>query len=418
MPRIEAVFKNPQGESLSGMLEMPSGVIKSYALFAHCFTCSKDNLAAARIARALADLGIAVLRFDFTGLGNSKGDFSNTNFSSNLQDLLAAAHYLEQHYAAPTLLIGHSLGGSAALAVAQDLAAVKAVITIGAPATAAHVKHLFADSVHALMDKQTVQVELGGRNFNIQRQFIDDLEKYNSVAHIKALRKALLIFHSPLDQVVSIDEAARIYTAAKHPKSFVSLDQADHLLSNPEDSRYVAEVLSAWAGRYLKTDRMPAKKEDAEMQIVEPGGVIVRERDKKFTREILAGHHHLISDEPVAMGGADLGLNPYELLLAALGSCTSMTLRMYANHKQIDLQDIQVELHHSRIHAEDCAACEAQAPFIDRITRSIQLTGHLNDQQRTRLLEIANQCPVHKTLRNQMDIKTRLSGTQASRGIV
>lgn len=411
MPRIEAVFKNPQGESLSGLLEMPSGVIKSYALFAHCFTCSKDNLAAARIARALADLGIAVLRFDFTGLGDSKGDFSNTNFSSNLQDLLAAAHYLEQHYAAPTLLIGHSLGGSAALAVAQDLAAVKAVITIGAPATAAHVKHLFADSVHALMDKQTVQVELGGRSFNIQRQFVDDLEKYNSVAHIKALRKALLIFHSPLDQVVSIDEAARIYTAAKHPKSFVSLDQADHLLSNPEDSRYVAEVLSAWAGRYLKTDRMPAKKEDAEMQIVEPGSVIVRERDKKFTREILAGHHHLISDEPVAMGGADLGLNPYELLLAALGSCTSMTLRMYANHKQIDLQDIQVKLHHSRIHAEDCAACEAQAPFIDRITRSIQLTGHLNDQQRTRLLEIANQCPVHKTLRNQMDIKTKLSAT-------
>lgn len=411
MPRIEAVFKNPQGESLSGLLEMPSGVIKSYALFAHCFTCSKDNLAAARIARALADLGIAVLRFDFTGLGDSKGDFSNTNFSSNLQDLLAAAHYLEQYYAAPTLLIGHSLGGSAALAVAQDLAAVKAVITIGAPATAAHVKHLFADSVHALMDKQTVQVELGGRSFNIQRQFVDDLEKYNSVAHIKALRKALLIFHSPLDQVVSIDEAARIYTAAKHPKSFVSLDQADHLLSNPEDSRYVAEVLSAWAGRYLKTDRMPAKKEDAEMQIVEPGSVIVRERDKKFTREILAGHHHLISDEPVAMGGADLGLNPYELLLAALGSCTSMTLRMYANHKQIDLQDIQVKLHHTRIHAEDCAACEAQAPFIDRITRSIQLTGHLNDQQRTRLLEIANQCPVHKTLRNQIDIKTKLSAT-------
>ena len=409
MPRIEAVFKNPQGEPLSGLLEMPSGVIKSYALFAHCFTCSKDNLAAARIARALADLGIAVLRFDFTGLGNSKGDFSNTNFSSNLQDLLAAAHYLEQHYAAPTLLIGHSLGGSAVLAVAQDLAAVKAVITIGAPATAAHVKHLFADSVHALMDKQTVQVELGGRSFNIQRQFIDDLEKYNSVAHIKALRKALLIFHSPLDQVVSIDEAARIYTAAKHPKSFVSLDQADHLLSNPEDSRYVAEVLSAWAGRYLKTDRIPAKKEDAEIQIVEPGSVIVRERDKKFTREILAGHHHLISDEPVAMGGADLGLNPYELLLAALGSCTSMTLRMYANHKQIDLQDIQVKLHHTRIHAEDCAACEAQAPFIDRITRSIQLTGHLNDQQRTRLLEIANQCPVHKTLRNQIDIKTKLS---------
>ena len=233
MPRIEAVFKNLQGESLSGSLEMPSGAVKSYALFAHCFTCSKNNLAATRIARALADLGIAVLRFDFTGLGNSKGDFSNTNFSSNLQDLLAAANYLEQHYAAPTLLIGHSLGGSAVLAVAQDLPAVKAVITIGAPATATHVKHLFADSYHELKDKQSIQVELGGRSFNIQRQFIDDLEKYNSVAHIKALKKALLIFHAPLDNVVSIEEAARIYTAAKHPKSFVSLDHADHLLSIP-----------------------------------------------------------------------------------------------------------------------------------------------------------------------------------------
>ena len=409
MPRIEAVFKNRQGESLSGSLEMPSGAVKSYALFAHCFTCSKNNLAATRIARALADLGIAVLRFDFTGLGNSKGDFSNTNFSSNLQDLLAAANYLEQHYAAPTLLIGHSLGGSAVLAVAQDLPAVKAVITIGAPATATHVKHLLADSYHELKDKQSIQVELGGRSFNIQRQFIDDLEKYNSVAHIKALKKALLIFHAPLDNVVSIEEAARIYTAAKHPKMVVSLDHADHLLANPEDSHYVAEVLSAWVSRYLKTDQIPVKKEDSGMQVVEPGSVIVRERDKKFTREILTQHHCLISDEPIAMGGAGLGLNPYELLLAALGSCTSMTLRMYANHKQIDLQDIRVELHHSRIHAEDCAGCDEQASFIDRITRRIQLTGNLDEKQRARLLEIANKCPVHKTLQNQIYIETTLA---------
>jgi putative redox protein len=409
MPRIEAVFQNSQGQSLSGSLEMPSVAVKSYALFAHCFTCSKNNLAATRVARALADMGIAVLRFDFTGLGNSEGDFSNTNFSSNLQDLMAAANYLEQQYAAPALLIGHSLGGSAVLAVAQDLPAVKAVVTIGAPATAAHVKHLFANSCHELMNEQAVQVELGGRSFKIQRQFIDDLEKYNSVAHIKALGKALLIFHSPLDNIVSIEEAARIYTAARHPKSFVSLDQADHLLSRPEDSQYVADVLSAWAGRYLKTDRIQVKNEDTEMRIVEPGSVIVRERDKKFTREILTEHHRLISDEPISSGGADLGLNPYELLLAALGSCTSMTLRMYANHKQIDLQDIQVELHHNRIHADDCAGCEAQASLIDVITRVIKLTGNLDDKQRVRLLEIANQCPVHKTLQSQMHIKTRLS---------
>lgn len=408
MPRIQAVFQNAQGESLSGLLEMPSGAIKSYALFAHCFTCSKDNPAAARIALALADRGIAVLRFDFTGLGNSQGDFSNTNFSSNLQDLLAAARYLEQHYAAPALLIGHSLGGAAVLAVAQDLPQVNAVITIGAPATAAHVKHLFADSYRELQNQPSVQVELAGRSFKIQRQFIDDLEKYNSVAHIGALKKALLIFHSPVDKVVSIDEAGRIFAAAKHPKSFVSLDHADHLLSDLEDSHYVAEVLSAWANRYLKTDPVPVKTDGALQPVVEPGSVIVRECDKKFTREILTPHHRLISDEPITLGGADLGFNPYELLLAALGSCTSMTLRMYANHKQIDLQDITVELHHSRVHAEDCSGCEKQKTQIDVITRTIQLHGNLSDQQRARLLEIANQCPVHKTLQNKIRIDTNL----------
>ena len=409
MPRIEASFSNQQGEALTGLLEIPVSAVRSYALFAHCFTCSKDNLAAARIARALADLGIAVLRFDFTGLGNSKGDFSSTNFSSNLQDLMAAANYLEQQYAAPTLLIGHSLGGSAVLAVAQDLLAVKALVTIGAPATAAHIKHLFADSYHALKHQSSVQIELGGRSFNIQRQFIDDLEKYNSVAHIQSLRKALLVFHSPLDKVVSIDEAARIFTAAKHPKSFVSLDHADHLLSNPEDSQYVAEVLSAWASRYLKTEPIEVKTEIAEIAAVEPGSVMVRELDKKFTREILTHQHRLISDEPIAMGGANLGFNPYELLLAALGSCTSMTLRMYANHKQIDLQEIRVVLHHHRIHAEDCANCDKSTPTTDKIIRKIQLIGNLDEQQRARLLEIANLCPVHKTLKSRIEVETTLA---------
>lgn len=409
MPRIEAVFENSEGESLTGLLEMPTGAIKSYALFAHCFTCSKDNPAAARIALALASRGIAVLRFDFTGLGTSAGNFSDTNFSSNIQDLLVAAQYLEQQYAAPSLLIGHSLGGAAVLAAAQELPSVKAVVTIGAPATASHVKHLFADSYHKLQDQQSVQVELGGRSFNIRRQFIDDLEKYNSVAHIGELRKALLILHAPLDDTVSIDEAARIFTAAKHPKSFVSLDHADHMLSDPQDSQYVAEVLSAWASCYLKTSQLSEKQEETAGSSVKQGVVIVRERDKKFTREILTQHHRLISDEPIALGGSDLGFNPYELLLAALGSCTSMTLRMYANHKQIDLQDIQVELQHDRIHAEDCADCEKQKTQIDVLTRSIRLTGDLSDQQRARLLEIANKCPVHKTLQNKIQIDTNLT---------
>lgn len=409
MPRIEAVFENSEGESLTGLLEMPTGAIKSYALFAHCFTCSKDNPAAARIALALASRGIAVLRFDFTGLGTSAGDFSDTNFSSNIQDLLVAAQYLEQQYAAPSLLIGHSLGGAAVLAAAQELPSVKAVVTIGAPATASHVKHLFADSYHKLQDQQSVQVELGGRSFNIRRQFIDDLEKYNSVAHIGELRKALLILHAPLDDTVSIDEAARIFTAAKHPKSFVSLDHADHMLSDPQDSQYVAEVLSAWASCYLKTSQLSEKQEETAGSSVKQGVVIVCERDKKFTREILTQHHRLISDEPIALGGSDLGFNPYELLLAALGSCTSMTLRMYANHKQIDLQDIQVELQHDRIHAEDCSDCEKQKTQIDVLTRNIRLTGDLSDQQRARLLEIANKCPVHKTLQNKIQIDTNLT---------
>lgn len=405
MPRIEAKFQNSQGELLSGSLELPVGVVQSYAVFAHCFTCSKNNLAATRIALALADHGIAVLRFDFTGLGSSEGDFANSNFSSNLQDLIAAAGFLEKHYAAPTLLIGHSLGGAAVLAVARDIASIKAVITIGAPATATHIKHLFGDSYEQFSKESIVSVQLSGRSFNIKRQFIDDLEKYNSLEHIGALKKALLILHSPVDTVVSIDEAARIYSAAKHPKSFISLDRADHLLSNPLDSRYVAEVISVWAKRYFTSESLPVESKE---QSIAEGVVVVRERDRKFTREILTHRHCVISDEPITLGGSDLGLNPYELLLAALGSCTSMTLRMYANHKQIDLQDIRVELHHSRVHADDCADCEQQKALIDVMTRSIHLTGNLTDQQRSRLLEIANQCPVHKTLQGKIRIDTNL----------
>ncbi len=402
-------FENLQGETLAGVLEIPESTVRGYALFAHCFTCSKNTLAATWISRALADQGIAVLRFDFTGLGESQGDFSSTNFSSNLQDILAAAQYLKEQYAAPTLLIGHSLGGAAVLAVAHQLPDVKAIVTIAAPATAAHIRHLFSDSYRELQQQPTVLVNLGGRNFTIRRQFIDDLEQYNTVEHIQALNKALLVFHSPMDDTVSIDEAGRIYSAAKHPKSFVSLDHADHLLTNPDDSHYVAQVLSAWASRYLQDDQVVPKNDSSASPVLEPGNVLVRELDKKFTREVWTQHHRYVSDEPISMGGADLGMNPYELLLAALGCCTSMTLRMYANHKQLALQDIQVKLQHSRIHAEDCAGCDKPASMIDVITRTILLVGDLQEVQRQRLLEIANQCPVHKTLQNKMQIRTSLT---------
>jgi len=412
MSNIKAVFQNKQGESLSGLLEMPESDVKCYAIFAHCFTCSKDGSAATYISRKLAERGIGVLRFDFTGLGNSAGDFANTNFSSNIQDLIAAAAFLEMEYSAPELLIGHSLGGAAVLAVAQHLSAVRAVVTISAPATAGHVLHLFEQAHQEILQHETAKVTLGGRAFRIQKQFIDDLEKHNTLDHIGQLKKALLIFHSPMDQIVPIDEAARIYTAAKHPKSFISLDDADHLLSKKEDASYVASVLSTWVSRYLeepaiRNGTIGADDMEHPSSAVPPGTVIVKEHDKKFTREILTEHHRIVSDEPLKMGGSDLGLNPYELLLAALGSCTSMTLRMYANHKNIDLEAVEVELRHSRIHADDCATCEQQDALIDKIIRVIKLTGQLDKKQRERMLEIANQCPVHKTLKNKIVIETQ-----------
>lgn len=414
MPRTQVLFYNKQNESLSGLLELPNARIDCYAIFAYCFTCSKDGIAATYISRALAENGVAVLRFDFTGLGNSAGDFPNTNFSSNLDDLFAAAEFLQENYAAPQILIGHSLGGSAVLAVAKQIESVRAVVTINSPATAEHVKHLFDDAHNEILNNQSAKVSLGGRSFTIQKQFIEDLDRHNTLDHIKELGKALLVFHSPVDQIVSIDEATRIYVAAKHPKSFITLDQADHLLSDKGDANYVAAVITAWVSRYL-ADSFSSESastnshQDDALPIIEPGTVIVRERDKKFAREIFTQQHRLVSDEPVEQGGADSGANPYELLLAALGSCTSMTLRMYANHKKLDLEAIEVTLRHSRVHLDDCETCDDKNTLVDKIDREIKLVGRLDDDQRKRLLEIADKCPVHKTLVNEIVIETKLT---------
>lgn len=408
MPRIKATFLNQQGEPLSGLLETPEGAIKAYAIFAHCFTCSKDIAAASRITRGLAGKGIAVLRFDFTGLGNSDGDFANTNFSSNLQDLIQAAAYLEENYAAPTLIIGHSLGGAAVLAATQFIASIKAIVTIGAPATAHHVEHLFSAAKNEILNNDQAVVELAGRQFTIKKQFLEDINRYNDIEHIAKLERALLVLHSPIDDTVSIDEAAKIYTSAKHPKSFISLDKADHLLSRRQDSEYVSDIIASWAARYLDISATQAEKSSGTAPQAKPGEILVTEQNKSFTRRIYSEHHQLIADEPRSFGGSDLGPNPYEYLLGSLGACTSMTIRMYANRKELNLDNVEVTLSHSRIHADDCDECESSGGFVDRIDKFIKLEGDLSDEEKQKLLNIADKCPIHKTLHNEIIIDSKL----------
>jgi len=410
MPRAKVEFKNNQGETLAGLLETPASnqVATRYAIFAHCFTCSKDVAAASRISRSLAAKGIAVFRFDFTGLGNSDGDFANTNFSSNVEDLLAAAKMLEQDYQAPSLLIGHSLGGAAVLSAAQQLPKVKAVATIGSPATADHVQHLFMDAVPELEAKGEARVRIGLREFNIKKQLLDDLNQNASADHIAELRRPLLIFHSPIDSIVSVDEAAKIYGAAKHPKSFISLDKADHLLSNREDSEYVGLTLAAWASRYLEMDSAEFEAAKVTAPEVAKGEVIVTELNQKFLRGLYSDSHQLLGDEPLSADGSNLGPSPYDLLLMSLGSCTSMTIRMYANFKKIPMDDVTVRLTHERLDADDCEECEGRSGKVERITRYISFKGDLTDEEIQKLIKIADKCPVHRTLENEPVISTKL----------
>jgi putative redox protein len=413
MARIKLEFPNANGQTLAGLLETPSPQLRAgsaeqmpvarYALFAHCFTCSKDVAAASRISRALAARGIAVLRFDFTGLGNSDGDFANTNFSSNVQDLLAAARKLELDFQAPALLIGHSLGGAAVLAAAHQLPSVEAVVTIGAPATAAHVQHLFSGARGQLESTGEAEVTIGLRRFRIRKQLLDDLERYGSADHLRDLNRPLLVFHSPLDNIVSIDEAAKIYRAARHPKSFISLDQADHMLGNREDAEYVAETLVAWASRYLKLGRHAFEPSTGTAPTVSPGEVLVTEIDTRFLRGLYTDRHQWLADEPASVGGSDLGPAPAELLLMALGACTSMTLRMYANRRGLNLDDVEVRL----IHARDSGADgELRGSGKERIIQRLNIHGDLSAAERARLLEIADRCPVHRTLESGPLIQT------------
>lgn len=400
-------FTNAEGQTLAGLLERPDGPAQAYALFAHCFTCAKTSGAASRISRALAARGIAVLRFDFTGLGNSEGDFANTNFSSNVQDLLSAAQHLRERYEPVSLLVGHSLGGAAVLAAATELAEVRAVATLNAPSDPAHLRHLLRERLEDIAADGAAAIELGGRRFTVKRQFLDDLGAQALRDRIAALRKALLIMHSPVDEIVGIDEASKIFLAAKHPKSFVSLDQADHLLSDARDAQFVADIVGAWAARHLAA---PGGEPVAPRPPVAVNEVWVQEAGGGLVNEIFAGPHRLLADEPVGAGGSDRGPDPYKLLLAALGACTSMTLRMYARHKNLPLAQVTVKLRHHKIHAKDCEECETPSGKLDQIERDIALTGPLDAEQRARLLEIADKCPVHRTLKSEIRILSRLAG--------
>ncbi|MDO6704943.1 bifunctional alpha/beta hydrolase/OsmC family protein [Photobacterium sp. 1_MG-2023] len=396
------------GLELAALLEAPDHITRGYAIFAHCFTCGKDIVAAARITRSLTDAGFAVLRFDFTGLGGSEGDFANTNYSSNVEDLIAAASYLEDNYLAPSLLIGHSLGGRAVISAAQRIQSVQAVATIGAPADAAHVAKQFSASLDEIQSQGVAKVNLAGREFSIQKQFLDDI--HQAAQDIESLRVPLLIFHSPLDKTVSIAQAEKIDKQAKHPKSFISLDHADHLLTNKADATFVAQNIAIWSTRYIKPIA-DATMIDNTASGLQKGDVRVTEKNHQFTRRIETDHHQWLADEPLTVNGDNLGPDPYEHLLAALGACTSMTLRMYAKRKNLNLDDVQILLSHTREHGEDCLECDETHPKIDVISRELILKGDLTFEERQRLTEIADLCPVHKTLENKVVVRTTLKPT-------
>ena len=402
MPESRKVeFPGATGAMLAARLDLPAEP-RAFALFAHCFTCGKDIFAASRIAEGLAARDIAVLRFDFTGIGSSEGEFANTNFSSNVGDLVAAADYLRQNHGPPSMLIGHSLGGAAVLAAAPHVPDATTVVTIGAPASAAHVTPNFAANLADLVAKGTAEVTLAGRTFTITKQFLDDLAGQNFLDDLAKMRKALLVCHAPQDEYVGIENASAIFTAARHPKSFLSLDTADHLLRKRSDAIYVADVIATWASRYLAVGEQRPALPDGVVEVSETrGGHLVQ--------RIRAGRHLLVADEPVAVGGEDAGPGPYDYLLAALGACTSMTMRLYAERKGISADRFSIRLSHRRIHAEDCADCDTKDGNIDEITRDITIAGDVTGPERARLMEIADRCPVHQTLTHEIKIRSSLA---------
>lgn len=401
MSTLKITFKNKDGLDLKGSIELPDNrVPHNFVLFAHCFTCNKNFFAVKNISNSLVSHGFGVLRFDFTGLGESEGDFEDSNFSGNVEDLISAASYLEENYKAPSLLIGHSLGGAAVLFAAKLLSSVTAIATIGAPSHIGHIKHLLKDDLNKIQEKGMSAVNIGGRNFNIKKQFLDDLENKDLKELIPHLNKSLLILHSPQDTIVGIKNAEEIYLAAKHPKSFISLDGADHLLSNKIDSSYAGNIIGSWAHRYLDIPE--------QVEIKAGLDVVAHLGPEGFTTQIKAGKHNLIADEPEHFGGNDFGPNPYEYVSAGLAACTSMTLQMYAKRKGWVLDFVETQVNYGKDYAIDCENCETDEAKIDTFKRKLTIKGDLDGEQRKKLLEIANKCPVHKTLHTKTQIITSL----------
>lgn len=397
MPTKKITFKNRNGETLSGRLELPLKTkAQQLALFAHCFTCNKNLNAVKNISRALAQKGFGVLRFDFTGLGESEGEFENTNFTGNVNDLIDAATFLEKEYQSPQLIIGHSLGGAAAIAASTQIDSIQAVVTIGAPGRPEHVQHLFGDDKERIIKDGGAQVDIGGRPFFIKKQFIDDLNQQNLSAFNKKDKQAVLVMHSPQDKTVGIENAELIYKMAKHPKIFVSLDGADHLLTNKKDSLYVGEVIAGWVGRYICT-------EPKEKQIVETSNHQVEARlthEDGFTTALKVGDHLLTGDEPLSFGGENLGPSPYEFVGAGLSACTVMTLQMYAKRKGWEI-DVEIHTNHSKQKND-------LGEVVDVFNKDILITGDVDDKQLERLMQIASKCPVHKTLAKGSEFKTSI----------
>lgn len=391
-------FQNKDGKKLSAILEMPlEGSPYAFAIFAHCFTCNKNFNAVRNISRSLSLNGVGVLRFDFTGLGQSEGEFEETNFSHNVEDILSAAKFLEENYASPSLLIGHSFGGTAALIAAERLDSCEGVVTINAPFDPSHVKHLLNNEIQE-SGKSIIKIE--GRPFYLNKEFLLELENFNTANILKRFKKALLIMHSPQDKVVDIKEAAALYKAANHPKSFISLDKVDHLITKEEDSLYIGNLIGAWVKKYVSAP--------IEEPLESERGVLTRTGENSFTTEIKAGKHFFIADEPISFGGKDLGPTPYDYLLSSLGSCTGITVQMYAARKNWPLENVFVYLEHGKIHAEDYEGKDEKKDKLDFINREIALEGKLSKEQKERLIEIANKCPVHKTLHNEIKIQTKL----------